>query len=112
MDNSTPTVSPLRQRMLDDMPMRKMVEHTQDGYIRAVRKLAAFLGRSPDTATIEELRRFQLHLVDAGTGPVTTVAISNSRLIDMNERGVTFKWKEYWDKEARVANCGGIDLCR
>ena len=71
MDISTPTVSPLRQRMLDDMRMRKMAEHTQDGYIRAVRKLAAFLGRSPDTATIEELRRFQLHLVDAGTGPVT-----------------------------------------
>ena len=57
--------------MLDDMRMRKFAEHTQDGYIRAVRKLAAFLGRSPDTATIEELRRFQLHLVDAGTGPVT-----------------------------------------
>ena len=71
MDISTPTVSPLRQRMLDDMRMRKMAEHTQDGYIRAVRKLAGFLGRSPDTATIEELRRFQLHLVDTGTGPVT-----------------------------------------
>ena len=71
MDVSTPTVSPLRQRMLEDMRMRKFAEHTQDGYIRAVRKLAAFLGRSPATATIEELRRFQLHLVDAGTGPVT-----------------------------------------
>ena len=71
MDISTPTVSPLRQRMLDDMRMRKMAEHTQDGYIRAVRKLAAFLGRSPNTATIEQLRRFQLHLVDTGTGPVT-----------------------------------------
>ena len=71
MNISTPTVSPLRQRMLDDMRMRKMAEHTQDGYIRAVRKLAAFLGRSPDTATIEELRSFQLHLVDAGAGPVT-----------------------------------------
>ena len=71
MDISTPTVSPLRQRMLDDMRMRKMAEHTQDGYIRAVRKLPAVLGRSPDTATIEQLRRFQLHLVDTGTGPVT-----------------------------------------
>ncbi len=38
MDISTPTVLPLRQRMLDDMRMRKMAEHTQDGYIRAVRK--------------------------------------------------------------------------
>ena len=69
MDISTPTVSPLRQPMLDDMRMRKLAEHTQDGYNRAVRKLAAFLGRSPDTATIEGLRRFQLHLVDASTGP-------------------------------------------
>ncbi|WP_241559559.1 phage integrase N-terminal SAM-like domain-containing protein [Hydrogenophaga sp. NH-16] len=75
MDVSTPTpsaaVSPLRQRMLEDMRMRQFAEHTQEGYIRAVRKLATFLGRSPHTATAEDLRRFQLHLVDTGTGPVT-----------------------------------------
>lgn len=75
MDVSTSTpaaaVSPLRQRMLDDMRMRQFAEHTQDGYIRAVRKLATFLGRSPHTACAEDLRRFQLHLVDTGTGPVT-----------------------------------------
>jgi integrase/recombinase XerD len=71
MEPSTPSVSPLRQRMLDDMRMRKMAERTQAGYVRAVRKLADYLGRSPVTATIEDLRRFQLHLVDAGTGPVT-----------------------------------------
>lgn len=75
MDISTPTpsaaVSPLRQRMLDDMRMRQFAEHTQEGYICAVRKLASFLGRSPHTATAEDLRRFQLHLVDTGTGPVT-----------------------------------------
>ena len=65
------TVSPLRQRMLDDMRMRQFAEHTQEGYIRAVRKLSTFLGRSPHTATAEELRRFQLHLVDTGAGPVT-----------------------------------------
>lgn len=51
MDVSTSTpaaaVSPLRQRMLEDMRMRQFAEHTQDGYIRAVRKLATFLGRSP-----------------------------------------------------------------
>ncbi|MBU4281597.1 MAG: site-specific integrase [Gammaproteobacteria bacterium] len=75
MDVCTPTpsaaVSPLRQRMLEDMRMRQFAEHTQDGYIRAVRKLSTFLGRSPHTATAEDLRRFQLHLVDTGTGPVT-----------------------------------------
>ena len=57
--------------MIEDMRMRKLAEHTQDGYIRAVRKLTAFLGRSPDTATVEDLRHFQLHLVDAGTSPIT-----------------------------------------
>jgi len=71
MDTTTRTGTPLRQRMLDDMRMRKMAEHTQEGYIRAVRKLAAFLKRSPDTATVEDLRRFQLELVDSGSGPVT-----------------------------------------
>jgi len=71
METTTRPGSPLRQRMLDDMPMRRMAERTQAGYVRAVRKLAAFLGRSPDTATAEGLRRFQLHLVDTGTGPVT-----------------------------------------
>jgi len=44
---------------------------TQEAYIRAVRKLAAYLKRSPDTATVEQLRDFQLHLVDTGTSPVT-----------------------------------------
>jgi len=71
MDSSTLAVTPLRQRMLDDMRMRKLEPNTQAGYIRAVRKLAGFLRRSPDTATVEDLRRFQLHLVDEGTSPIT-----------------------------------------
>jgi integrase/recombinase XerD len=71
MNPSTPVVTPLRQRMIDDMRMRKLCDKTQTGYIRAVRHLAAFLGRSPDTATVEDLRRFQLHLVDRGTSPIT-----------------------------------------
>ena len=49
-------ISPLRQRMLEDMNMRRFVPDTQREYIRAVKKLASFLGRSPDTATPEELR--------------------------------------------------------
>lgn len=71
MDASSRPISPLRQRMLDDMRMRKLCDQTQAGYIRAVRQLAAFLKRSPDTATVEDLRRFQLHLVDRGTSPIT-----------------------------------------
>jgi site-specific recombinase XerD len=56
--------------MLDDMRMRKPSPKTQAGYIRAVRNLAKFLGRSPDTATAEDLRRYQLHLVDSGTSAI------------------------------------------
>lgn len=67
----TEAVSPLRQRMVDDMRMRKLEPKTRTGYIRAVRKLAAFLQRSPDTATVEDLRRFQLYLVDQGASPIT-----------------------------------------
>jgi site-specific recombinase XerD len=57
--------------MLDDMRMRKLEPKTRAGYLRAVRSLAAYLGRSPDTATVEELRRFQLHMVDRGSSPIT-----------------------------------------
>ena len=64
-------VSPLRQRMIDDMRMRRLSDKTQSAYIRAVRQLAAFLGRPPDGASAEDLRRFQLHLVERGTSPVT-----------------------------------------
>jgi len=71
MDSSLHSVTPLRQRMLDDMRMRKFADKTQSQYIRAVRQLAVFLGRSPDTATVDDLRRYQLHLVDHGTSPVS-----------------------------------------
>jgi integrase/recombinase XerD len=53
MVSSIRTGTPLRQRMIDDMRMRKLEDKTQEAYIRAVRKLAAFLRRSPDTATRE-----------------------------------------------------------
>ena len=71
MDTINPAVTPLRQRMLEDMRLRKLEPRTREAYIRAVRKLASFLHRSPDTATVEDLRNFQLHLVDTGTSPMT-----------------------------------------
>jgi site-specific recombinase XerD len=55
--------------MLEDMNMRRFVPDTQREYIRAVKKLASFLGRSPDSATPEELRAFQLHLTETGLQP-------------------------------------------
>ena len=67
MTQSIQTISPLRQRMIDDMRLRKLSPKTQTGYIRAVRRFAAFLGRAPDTANAEDLRRYQLHLVERGT---------------------------------------------
>lgn len=71
MNAPHPTVSPLRQRMLEDMRMRKLAPKTQTAYIRAVRRFAAYLGRPPDSATVEDLRNFQLRLVDEGTSPTT-----------------------------------------
>ena len=71
MDSSTQRISPLRRRMIDDMRMRKLSDKTQRHYIRAVRQFAGFLGRSPDTASVEDLRRYQLHLVDNGISPIS-----------------------------------------
>ena len=71
MSVATPTISPLRQRVIEDMRMRKLSDKTQTHYIRAVRQFAVFLGRSPDTASTEDLRRYQLHLVDHGISPVS-----------------------------------------
>jgi site-specific recombinase XerD len=71
MDSSTQRISPLRRRMIDDMRMRKLSDKTQRHYIRAVHQFAGFLGRSPDTASVEDLRRYQLHLVDQGISPTS-----------------------------------------
>jgi site-specific recombinase XerD len=63
---STDTVSPLRQRTIEDMNARKLCAGTQRGHIRSCKRFAAFLKRSPDTATAEDIRRFQLHLSETG----------------------------------------------
>ena len=80
MESSSQTVSPLRQRMIEDMRLRKLESKTQSAYVRAVRKLAAFIGRSPDTASAEDLRRFQLHMVDSGASPITL----NATIVGLN----------------------------
>ena len=80
MESTNQSVSPLRQRMIEDMRMRKLAPRTRDAYIRAVRKFAKFLGRSPDTASDEDLRRFQLHLIDQGTSPITL----NATIVGLN----------------------------
>ncbi len=71
MTHSNPSISRLRQRMIEDMTLRKLNPKTQTAYIRAVKKLNQFLGRSPHSASAEELRRFQLHLVEHGVSSIT-----------------------------------------
>src|SRR6195256_6865720 len=63
---STDAVTPLRQRMIEDMNARKLGAHSQRSHIYSCRRFAAFLKRSPDTATPDDVRRFQLHLAETG----------------------------------------------
>ena len=71
MAQATQPISPLRQRMIEDMRMRKLAPKTQASYICAVKKLADYLGHSPHTATAEDLRQFQLYLTNKGTSRIT-----------------------------------------
>ena len=61
-------MSPLRRRMIEDMTIRKFAPKTQHDYVQRVKNFAAFLGRSPDTASSEDVRRYQLHLAASGAG--------------------------------------------
>lgn len=69
--DSTQNASPLRLRMIEDMRMRKLSTKTQAAYIRSVRKFTQYLRRSPDSATVEDLRNYQLHLVDHGISAIS-----------------------------------------
>ena len=64
-------ITPLRARMIEDMRIRGMGEKAQKAHIGAIRDFAGFLKRSPDTATPEDLRAYQLHMTDAGVTPST-----------------------------------------
>ena len=66
MTNPT-IVTALRQRMLEDMASRQLARGTQIGHIRACKRVAVWLKRSPETATVDEVRRFQLDLMETGT---------------------------------------------
>jgi len=73
-------MSPLRRRMIEDMTIRKLAPKTQQGYTRTVKDFAAFLGRSPDTASLEDVRRFQLHLAKNGAHtPILNQTVSALR---------------------------------
>jgi integrase/recombinase XerD len=73
-------MSPLRRRMIEDMTIRKLAPKTQEGYIRTIKNFAAFLGRSPDTASLEDIRRFQLDLAENGAhAPILDHTVSALR---------------------------------
>src|SRR5450631_1416433 len=59
-------VSPLRRRMIEDMTARKLTVYTQRSHLQSCKRFAAWLKRSPDTATPDEVRQFQLHLIESG----------------------------------------------
>ena len=69
-------MSPLRARMIEDMRIRGMGDKSQQAHIRAIKDFAGFLGRSPDTATPEELRAYQLHMTDTEVTP----SVYNTRI--------------------------------
>jgi integrase/recombinase XerD len=73
-------MSPLRRRMIEDMTIRKFAPKTQHDYVQRVKNFAAFLGRSPDTASFEDVRRYQLHLTTNGVGvPTVNLTVSTLR---------------------------------
>ena len=86
-------ISPLRQRMIEDMTIRDLTPKTQQAYIRTVRSFADFLGRPPDTASFEDVRLFQLHLVRSGVGAgAHNVAVTALRFffsITLGRRDIT-----------------------
>ena len=64
-------MTPLRERMIEDMRIHGMGDKAQKAHIRAIRDFAGFLGRSPDTAAPDDLRAYQLHMTDTNVTPST-----------------------------------------
>jgi len=87
------SISSLRQRMIDDMRLRKLSLKTQAAYLRAVVKFTRFFGRSPDLASPEDLRAFQLHLVEQGVSSTTINATLTGLTFFF---GVTRRWRACW----------------
>src|ERR1700750_1821515 len=71
----TAAISPLRQRLIEDMNVRRVSRSTQHNYIRDVGRFATFLGRSPDKATPDDVRQFQIEQREAGVPTPTMNSI-------------------------------------
>ena len=68
-------ISPLRRRMIEDMTVRNFVPKTQSDYIRRIKNFAVFLGRPPDRASREDIRRYLLHLAASGVARERSTAL-------------------------------------
>lgn len=92
-------ISVLRQRMIDDMTLRKFQNHTQTGYVRAVKNFSRFYGHSPDQATAEDLRLFQLDMVNRGL---------SSALINTTITGLRFFFEVTLDRTDALAKMSSV----
>jgi len=97
---SPEAISPLRRRMIEDMTIRQFGEHTQRDYIRQVREFTVFLGRSPDQAEPEDLRRYQLHMAALGASPAKMNLASTALRFFFH---VTLGRPGFADRLARIA---------
>ena len=82
-------ISPLRRHMIEDMTIRKLASKTQHDYLQRVKNFTAYLGRSPDTANSEDVRRYQRHLTASGVGVPTvnrTVSTLRTALKEVSAR--------------------------
>jgi integrase/recombinase XerD len=102
---SPEAVSPLRRRMIEDMTIRQFGEKTKRDYIRQVREFTAFLGRSPDRAEPEDLRRYQLHLASLGASYARMTSYARMNLASTALRfffHVTLGRPGFGDRMARI----------
>ena len=81
---SEEVINPLRRRMVEDMMARNLDQGTQRGYLRAVRSCSRYCGRSPGQLTFEDVRRFQLHLIESGlaAGSVNSIMVGLRRSLN------------------------------
>src|SRR5438128_12695644 len=95
-------MSPLRRRMIEDMSMRRLAPKTQKDYIQIIKNLAVFLGRSPDRASFEDIRRFQLHVAARGVGAGTLSGEAHRRAC---RRTAAVLWRSRPAHPARSIRC-------
>jgi integrase/recombinase XerD len=89
-------VSELRRRMLEDMAVRKFSETTCRNYIRHTAEFAKFLGRSPDTATADEVRGFQVHMTENGARPSTLNIATSALRSSLARPWIGLSWPGIW----------------